>query len=91
MNFFKNFIAAQERIGKHKTMHILRDIPDNRLRDMGISPELLAEGVRAWPWRSPEEETLPRLASFRNNVAAPVSTINVSENAVAAETSKTAA
>ncbi len=58
MKLFKSILAAFEESGKKKTLQILRDMPERQLRDAGISPELLSQGVKAWPWTDVEEEAV---------------------------------
>ncbi len=61
MKLIKTILTSLEESGKKKTLQILRDMPERQLRDAGISPELLAQGVRAWPWAVVEEEVAPIL------------------------------
>lgn len=58
MKFFKSIIAAYEESGKKKTLQVLRGMPERQLRDAGISPELLSQGVKAWPWAAQEDENV---------------------------------
>jgi uncharacterized protein YjiS (DUF1127 family) len=48
-------LAALERQGRARTLALLRGMDPRSLSDMGFSPALLRQGVRAWPWRVEED------------------------------------
>ncbi len=53
LNIFKRILAW----GSHaRTRSQLQELDDRSLADIGISRELLAQGVRAWPWRAADDE-----------------------------------
>lgn len=56
MKFFDRFFEAAETVSKVRTLSVLRELPEKQLADCGIDPRLLAEGIRAWPWRAESEE-----------------------------------
>ena len=91
MKFLTNFLAAQERIAKRQTLSVLRGMSEDQLRDVGISPELLAQGVRSWPWRAPEENWYPRTSIFAGSVNAPVGPVSVDTAVPQPKNDKTAA
>jgi len=41
-----------ERRARSESLFQLQGMSTKQLEDCGISPELLAEGVKAWPWRA---------------------------------------
>lgn len=58
-NLFKSFISNYQeyavRRERKKVLETLRRQNDRLLEDAGFSPALLAEGVKAWPWRVESE------------------------------------
>lgn len=56
MKLLQTFMGMLENHGKYRTQALLRRMPEEQLRDMGISPELLAEGVKGWPWQNPTSD-----------------------------------
>ncbi len=48
---FKRFIEGFEYAARARTLNILQGVSRERLIAAGISPELLAQGIDAWPWR----------------------------------------
>lgn len=50
---------------RHGVLAQLRTMPDRQLLDCGISPELLEQGVKAWPWRQVEKPA-PRPLTLTN-------------------------
>ncbi len=89
MKFIDRFFDAAERVSKVRTLTVLRELPENQLRDVGIDPNLLADGVRAWPWRSPEENWGPRQSVFKTSVGTRVGNVTVADECV--ENDKSAA
>lgn len=55
MTFFSKLIFYSEYRAKREALYRLRCLPDRQLIDCGISPELLKEGISAWPWREISE------------------------------------
>jgi uncharacterized protein YjiS (DUF1127 family) len=50
----------------------LLGLPPRTLADIGISAELLADGIRAWPWLTPAEDLAPlTFANLGRTVAEP--------------------
>lgn len=47
-------IRGRELAAKVQTLRVLRHCSDRQLQDAGISRELMAQGVKAWPWRAEE-------------------------------------
>lgn len=56
MGFLSKIIANKELKARRETLAILSRKSDRQLLDCGISPELLKEGIKAWPWRMASEE-----------------------------------
>jgi len=53
--FWSDFL---DRYGKLVVYNHLRQMSHRQLEDCGFSPELLREGVSAWPWRAlPDDHT----------------------------------
>ncbi|MBX2881769.1 MAG: DUF1127 domain-containing protein [Granulosicoccus sp.] len=44
---------------RRDTLNVLKRLSDKQLIDSGISPELLKEGVKAWPWRESADDLTP--------------------------------
>lgn len=59
MKFIPKMSEILEIHAKQKTLYQLRLMPDRQLIDCGYSPELLNEGVKAWPWRELPENIPP--------------------------------
>lgn len=59
MYIVSKLIENFENHSKRETLAQLRSMSERQLRDCGISPELLSEGVKAWPWRELPECTAP--------------------------------
>ena len=58
---------------KRETLVLLRGLSDRQLRDGGFSPELLKDGVKAWPWREIPENFVPlKLVKSETNKSASV-------------------
>ena len=49
--FTKSLLNAFETSGRARVLTFLRGMDASTLRELGYSPELVREGVRAWPWR----------------------------------------
>lgn len=58
MSLAKKFMGMLEEHSKYRTHAVLRRMPEEQLRDMGISPELLSTGVKGWPWQAPSDDDL---------------------------------
>jgi len=65
MNLLDRFSNAVDRASKTRTLKVLRGLSEEQLRDVGISRQLLAEGVRAWPWRAMQDNRQPRKPVFK--------------------------
>ncbi|MBX2885563.1 MAG: hypothetical protein KTR32_36750 [Granulosicoccus sp.] len=89
MNIIDRYFESVERISKVRTLAVLRDLPATQLRDLGISVELLDQGIAGWPWRSLEDNWQPRKSKFQKPVGA-VSKVTVNGNSTV-DQSKTAA
>ncbi len=50
--------AGFERHARVRTLGVLRGMNERQLRDLGFSPDLIREGVSAWPWRIEQVEVL---------------------------------
>ncbi len=59
MKFIPTLTTVFENLGKRKTLDQLRSMTERQLIDCGYSPELLSEGVKAWPWRELPENIAP--------------------------------
>lgn len=59
MKLFRSIINRIEYRARRDTLVQLRGMTDRTLIDCNISPELLKEGVTAWPWQNPSEEIVP--------------------------------
>lgn len=59
MRFFSIFIKSLEDKAKLETLYRLREMSDRQILDCGLSPDLVAEGVKAWPWRELPENLVP--------------------------------
>ncbi len=55
MSFISKIYEIQENQAKRMLLSHLRCMTERQLIDCGFSPSLLDEGVKAWPWREPEE------------------------------------
>lgn len=77
MNFINRFFTAAETVSKARTLTVLRDMPEKQLRDVGIDPMLLADGVRAWPWRAKEDNWDPRKSTFKASVGSHIGQVDV--------------
>ncbi len=56
MKFGLKFSDFLENRAKKLTLLQLRKMDERQLLDCGISPVLLAQGVKAWPWRELEDK-----------------------------------
>jgi len=54
--FKKSVFEAMELVGRSKVLVELKRMSPSFLRECGFSPELLREGLNAWPWRLTEDE-----------------------------------
>ncbi len=61
MTFLRRLVEHFDRlaipIGRARAWGHLRDMSDERLLELGYSPELVARGVDAWPWRADDRES----------------------------------
>lgn len=76
MKLFTKLAVIMENNGKRKTMKQLRLMTDRQLIDCGYSPDLLSEGIKAWPWRELPENFIP-LKLNQNIQLDSLSTMNV--------------
>lgn len=49
--FSRSLLTALERSGRARTLAVLRNMDPKLLRETGFSPELIQQGINAWPWR----------------------------------------
>ena len=57
-------IEARERKARVDIRQHLRGLSDRHLEDMGFSRDLIDQGPKAWPWRTPvEPQGAPMLAT----------------------------
>jgi hypothetical protein len=54
--FTKSVLEAFELVGRAKVLVELNRMSPGFLRECGFSPELLRQGLSAWPWRLSEDE-----------------------------------
>ena len=54
MKLLKKLLEVSELHAKWETLRLLRCMSERQLHDCGISPELLREGIKAWPWKTQE-------------------------------------
>jgi len=76
MNLFR---ALQNRFGhasRRETLTQLRNLPERQLLDCGISPALLSEGVRSWPWMEEPDDYVTDTPLSSAPVKAPAATIS---------------
>lgn len=59
MKFLPKLSKILENHAKRKTYDQLRQMSERQLIDCGYSPDLLNEGVKAWPWRELPESIPP--------------------------------
>ena len=59
MKLFSKLAVILENNSKRKTLEQLRFMTERQLKDCGYSPELLSEGIKAWPWRELSEDFRP--------------------------------
>jgi len=59
MNFISRFIGIFEDQANRKTLHYLRTLSENQQIEYGLSPELLKQGIKAWPWKATPENLKP--------------------------------
>ncbi|MBX2823398.1 MAG: hypothetical protein KTR33_01630 [Gammaproteobacteria bacterium] len=55
MKFVSRLSRFLEIYHRHGVLTQLRTMSDRQLLDCGISPELMEQGVKAWPWRQVEK------------------------------------
>lgn len=51
MSLFKKFVQSLQRSKQREALAYLQSMTPRQLDDCGFSPELIAKGVKAWPWR----------------------------------------
>ena len=51
MNFFKAIINSLQRSRQREALNYLENMSERQLIDCGFSPMLVAQGLKAWPWR----------------------------------------
>ena len=54
-----SLLKAIERSGRMRALTVLRRMDPKSLREAGFSPELIQQGVGAWPWRADTIEAPP--------------------------------
>lgn len=50
--FLSSLVSALERSGRARTLSVLQDMDSRLLSEAGFSPELIRQGINAWPWRA---------------------------------------
>lgn len=58
MNIFSAIFNRHEYRMRRDALIQLRTMSDRSLIDCNISPELINEGIKAWPWQNPPEEVV---------------------------------
>jgi|GEM_PF-2957021 len=58
MNIFSAIFNCHEYRMRRDALIQLRTMSDRSLIDCNISPELIKEGIKAWPWQNPAEEVV---------------------------------
>lgn len=61
--------ASMQRAGYDRARREMLRLSDRLLDDVGVSRELLEQGVDAWPWRKPEVVTARSAANLESAVA----------------------
>ncbi len=51
---YNEFHQSRVVLGRQRVLAHLRDMKEARQRQLGYSPELIKQGVEAWPWRITE-------------------------------------
>ncbi len=51
MSFFKVIINSLQRSRQREALNYLENMSERQLIDCGFSPMLVAQGLKAWPWR----------------------------------------
>lgn len=51
MGFFDKMVKHLEVASRYRVLAELKALRPEQLEDAGISPDLLRQGVSAWPWR----------------------------------------
>lgn len=59
MTFFSKLVKHYELKARGEVYEYLRAMPESRLQSLGYSPQLLSQGVRAWPWKEAEVAVAP--------------------------------
>jgi hypothetical protein len=98
--FSRALLTALERSGRARTLAVLRNMDPKLLRETGFSPELIQQGINAWPWRvaataidAPQVPSLlaesPDLVSETDHMASvdPAERVHGSDEATAAQAS----
>jgi len=74
MGFFKRIIAVMQESKKRELLHYLNGLPDSYLESLGFSPELVRQGVSAWPWSNDSQTNeMARLEKYIEQEQASVS------------------
>jgi len=69
MKYLSKLMQFIEDRNKRQTLAHLRVMSDRQMIDCGISPELLKQGVKAWPWRAQPESVAPFQSVGTSNLA----------------------
>ena len=59
MSFFSRFIEIFEDLANRKTLTYLRTLSEHQQLEYGLSPALLKQGIKAWPWKAAPETFAP--------------------------------
>ena len=56
MKLLKSILAVIQDSKKREMLNYLHELPTWYLEKLGFSPDLLTQGMSAWPWREDEQE-----------------------------------
>jgi len=72
MSILSKLLKTQEERARLLTLTHLRSMSERQLVDCGFSPQLISQGVSAWPWKELPEVSAPLLfdkGAFRKIVS----------------------
>ncbi len=58
MKITQKFIEIFENHARRQTLTQLQAMSNRQLEDCGFSAELVQDGMKGWPWRLPQEESV---------------------------------
>lgn len=76
MKLFTDKITFQELRARRKTYNQLLGMSERMLIDCNISPALLQQGVKAWPWREQPEQVVGMAADVARSTT-PMTSDNI--------------